>query len=205
MDIEPSAPLKIITPDMQDMGMPDLATIEGQTDIEPHLEGIELVIIDNISTLCRSGGESNADDWTSVQGWVLSLRARGLSVLFIHHSGKGGQQRGTSRREDILYTVINLRHAGDYNPDEGACFEIHFEKSRGIYGDDVKPFEAKLITDNAGKQEWTIKDLDECRTHKVARLLNDGVPQNEIHEMLDVTKGTVSKHKKKAKALGLLD
>ena len=68
------------------------------------------------------------------QRWLLSLRRRGVSVLFIHHAGKGGQQRGTSRREDILDTVIALRRPHDYSPKEGARFEVHLEKARGLYG-----------------------------------------------------------------------
>jgi len=37
-----------------------------------------------------------------VQGWLLVLRRRGISVMVIHHAGKSGLQRGTSRREDVL-------------------------------------------------------------------------------------------------------
>lgn len=203
-DKEPTASLKIITPDLQSSGMPDLATIEGQKDVEPHLEDISLLIVDNVSTLCRAGRENEAESWLPVQEWALRLRSRGISVVFIHHAGKDGNQRGTSRREDILDTVINLSRPGDYSPEEGARFEVHFKKSRGIYGDDVKPFEAKLITGPDGKHLWGMKDLEESLTEKVANLLNDGIPQNEIADLLKVSKGTVSKHKQKAHALGLI-
>jgi putative DNA primase/helicase len=86
----------------------------------------------------------------------------------------------------------------------GAYFEVHFEKARGIYGEDVKAFETKLENRPDGTQVWTMKDIEESLTTKVADLLNDGVPQGEIHEMLGCTKGTVSKHKKKARGLGLI-
>jgi len=204
LDKEPSAPLHIVTPDLQKSGMPDLSTYDGQMALEPHLDGVSLVIVDNISTLCRGGRENEAESWLPVQGWALRLRTRGKSVLFIHHSGKGGLQRGTSRREDVLDTVINLKRPGDYRPDEGARFEVHFEKARGIYGENVKPFEAKLITGIEGKQEWGMKDLEESLTERVADLLNQGVPQQEIAEMIGVAKGTVSKHKRKAQDAGLL-
>lgn len=203
-DLEPTAPLKIITPDLQKFWMPDLASIKGQQELEQHLDGIRLVIVDNISTLCRRGRENEAESWLPVQEWALWLRTRGISVLFVHHSSKSGLQRGTSRREDVLDTVIGLRRPVDYRPDEGAKFVIHFEKARGIYGDDVKPFEAALITSPDGKQQWIIKDLEESLTEKVAKLLNEGVPQYEIVEELKISKGTVSKHKKKAAGLGLL-
>lgn len=201
---ELTAPLRIITPDLQKMGMPNLTTPEGQTAIEPYLEAVDLVIVDSISTLCRSGRENEGESWIPVQEWALKLRTKGLSVLFIHHAGKGGQQRGTSRREDILDTVINLRHPGDYTPDQGLNVEVHFEKARRIYGNDVKPFEARLFSETTGRQKWETRDIEESLTYKIAGLLNDGVPQSETAEMLNIAKGTVSKHKKKAQEQGLL-
>lgn len=34
--------------------------------------------------------------------WLREIRHRGITVLIVHHAGKGGDQRGASRREDIL-------------------------------------------------------------------------------------------------------
>jgi len=68
-------------------------------------------------------------------------------VCFIDSScWKRGQQRGTSRREDVLDTVIILRKPENYSHDSGTCFEVHFEKNRGLYGENIKPFEAHLET-----------------------------------------------------------
>lgn len=195
--------LRIITPDLQEYGMPDLSTLAGQKMIEPYLADIKLVIIDNLSTLCRSGKENEGESWLPVQEWGLKLRTKGISVLFIHHSGKNGLQRGTSRREDVLDTVINLRRPADYQANEGARFELHFEKARGLYGDDAKPFEAMLM-EKDGKLLWMCKDLDQSLTEKVAELLNQGLLQNEIAEELKISKGTVSKHKNKAVSQGLI-
>lgn len=205
-DKKPIAPLNILTPDLQKYGMPNLATPEGQALLEPYLEGISLVIIDNISTLCVGGKENEAESWETVQAWALSLRSRGISVLFIHHAGKNGLQRGTSKREDVLDTVISLRHGNEYNPEQGACFEIHFEKARGIYGDDTRTVEAKLTTHCDGTVTWAAREMDKEKTltTKVAGYLNDGMPQKEIAGELGVHKSTVSKHKKEASQKGLL-
>lgn len=201
---EPIAPFIIITPDLQKQFMPDLATIEGQAAIEPHLEGVSLVIVDNISTLCRQGRENEAEGWIPLQGWALDLRRRKISTLFVHHSGRSGQQRGTSKREDVLDTMISLKHPADYRAEDGARFEVCFEKSRGIYGDSVAPFEAKATTGPDGLLAWTFRDVEDSLTDKVAEHLNNSIPQHEIAEMLGVAKGTVSKHKNKAAAMGLL-
>ena len=110
------------------MGLPDLASDEGQAAIEAALGDAKLVVLDNLSSLVRSGRENEADTWQPVQDFLLRLRRKGVSVLLIHHAGKGGQQRGTSRREDVLDTVISLRRPADYQPSEGARFEVHIEK-----------------------------------------------------------------------------
>jgi putative DNA primase/helicase len=201
---EPAAPFKIVTPDMQPTGMIDLSRLDDQELLQPYLEGIDLIVVDNLSTLCRSGKESEGEGWLPVQQWALQQRSSGRSILFIHHSGKNGEQRGTSRREDVLDTVIALKRPGDYTPDMGACFEVNFEKARGLYGEDTKPFEARLMTTPDGLQSWAIKALEDSTAEKVAKLLNEGIPQHEISDLLKMSKGNVSKAKQKAAGLGLL-
>lgn len=204
-DREPAAPLRIVTPDLQSRGMLNLSDPAEQAALEPYLEGVDLIVVDNLSTLCRSGKEAEGESWLPVQEWALRQRAAGRSVLFVHHSGKNGEQRGTSRREDVLDTVIALRRPCDYSPDQGACFEVHFEKARGIYGEETKPFEATLTTGPDGRQTWVMKNLEESTAEKVAKLLGEGVPQGEIADMLGLTKGTISKAKKRAENMGLID
>jgi len=197
-ELEPQRPFLYMTPDLQSQGMPDLGTVAGQEAVNKHItEDIELIIIDNISTLSRYGKENEAASWLPLQEWALKLRARGKSVLFIHHSGKGGLQRGTSKREDILDTVISLRHALDYEPSQGACFEVHFEKSRGIYGKDVEPFEARL-EDGL----WTTKSIRASSLEKVIRLTKEGYSQKEISEEIGKNKGYISRLIKQAREKG---
>ena len=109
------------------------------------LQGLDLLILDNLSTLCTSRSESASDAWVPMQNWLLGLRRRGISVLLVHHARTNGRQRGTSRREDALDTVIALRRPEDYSPEQGARFEIHFEKLRNrVNGADAIPFEEAL-------------------------------------------------------------
>jgi len=203
-DKEPAAKFRIYTPDMQPSGMINLSCPIDQAELEPFLEGIDLIILDNLSTLCRSGRENEGEAWLPVQQWALQQRAAGRSVLFIHHAGKNGEQRGSSRREDVLDTVISLKRPGDYTPDLGACFEVHFEKARGLFGDDTKPFEARLMTAADDTQTWAMQPLENSTAEKVAALLNEGIPQSEIPELLHMTRGAISKAKKKAAEMGIL-
>ena len=202
-DLEPVAPFVLLTPDLQAEGMPHIDTPEGQEAINAILtDEIKLIIIDNISTLTRTK-ENEADSWTPVQEWALRQRAVGRSVLFVHHAGKGGQQRGTSRREDVLDTVITLKRPVDYLPDQGAVFEIHFEKARGIYGDDVAALEARLATSTEGLSIWCTRSVEVGNYERVVQLLNEGLKQHEIAIELGINKSNVSRHVKRAKAEGL--
>ena len=100
---------------------PDLSTASGQAMIEPFLKDVDMVVLDNIATMCRTGKENESQSWQTMQAWLLELRRRGMTVLLIHHAGKSGDQRGTSAREDIMDTVISLRRPREYSMAEGAA------------------------------------------------------------------------------------
>jgi putative DNA primase/helicase len=140
-----------------------ISSEEGQRAIDPLLSDVDLVIFDNLSTLCTNGSESAGDAWAPMQNWLLKLRRRGIAVLLVHHAGTNGRQRGTSRREDALDTVIGLAQPEDYSPEQGARFEVHFEKLRNrIDGDGAVAFGAKLESISVGENDcvrWLDCDL----------------------------------------------
>jgi hypothetical protein len=200
----PEGFLRLATPDKQPRAMPDLATLEGQAVVDTWIEpDTTLVIVDNLSCLVRRGGpENEAESWLTVADWALMHRARGRSILFIHHSGKNGQQRGTSKREDLLDTVLVLRQPRDYNPADGAVFEVYFEKSRGLYGEDVAPFESRLTSGDGGVQTWVMRPVEDSTIERVIELHGLGLNQNEIAQELSINKSTVCRALKKAESLG---
>lgn len=120
-------------------------------------------------------------------------------MLIVHHAGKGGQQRGTSRREDVLDTSISLRRPTDYSPTEGAKFEVHLEKARGVHGDAAKPFEAMLDTRN-GVAVWSTRELEDANRARVEALLEDGLSVRDIADETGISKSTVQRIKKAAEA-----
>lgn len=206
-DLKPPSPdfLKIITPDLQEIPMPDLSTQEGRDLIDKLLEDRDLIIIDNISTLFRSGIENEAASWGPVQDWALALRRRGKSVLFIHHAAKGGQQRGTSKKEDILDAVISLKHPDGYRSDQGASFEINFEKTRHFAGEEAAPFQVSLQEQEDGLWIWEVSEapIDEGVLF-VAEKIKEGLTIEKIIKETGLTKSQVETRKKKAKNQGLI-
>jgi DNA-directed RNA polymerase specialized sigma24 family protein len=178
--------------------MPDLSRPEGQGEIDALVtDDVQLIILDNLSCLARSGVENDAESWLALQTWALRHRAAGRSVLFIHHSGKNGAQRGTSRREDVLDTVIGLRKPSDYSPEDGARFEVHYEKARGFHGDTAKPFEAKLTTSASGATAWAMRNLEDDRASRIAEMQADGMKPGEIATELGMSRATVYRQLKR--------
>ena len=188
--------LVLITPDLQPCPMPDLSTVGGQAMMEPLLKGVDMLVLDNIATLCRTGKENESQSWQTMQAWLLDLRRRGITVLLIHHAGKSGDQRGTSAREDIMDTVISLRRPREYSMAEGARFEVHLTKARGILGDEAKPFEANLVTEGNVLQ-WQIKELEDVELEELKRLLNEGYSIRDCAEEMGKSKSAIHRLKRK--------
>jgi putative DNA primase/helicase len=203
---EPPDPsfFRILSADLIDGGLPDLGSDEGQAEIDAVIGDAELILADNISTLVRTGKENEAEGWLPVQGWALAHRRAGRSVIFVHHDGKGGLQRGTSRREDVLDSVISLRRPQDYQPEQGARFEVHFEKSRGFFGDDARSFEARY-EERDGAAIWSRTEIAEAELGRVVDALRDGMSIREAADALGVHRSKVERLKKKAVEGGLLD
>ena len=207
-ETEPQVPesdyLRIITPDMQGQPMPDLATAEGQALIERELEGVELIVLDNLSALVRSGKENEGESWLPIQGWLLRLRQHGISVVVVHHAGKSGAQRGTSRREDLLDTVIALQHPSDYVPSEGLRCEVRYEKNRGFHGEDAKAIEARMSLEGTGAAHWSVKDAEDALLQRAVGLFQERMSIRDAAEELGISKSKAERLRKRAQGEGLL-
>jgi ribosomal protein S11 len=118
---------------------------------------------------------------------MLAQRAAGRSVLVVHHAGGG--QRGTSRKEDTLDTVISLTRPPGYQANEGARFEVRFSKSRGFYGEDAEPFEARFADCGWSTSEIVADDSDSA----LAALQAEGLSIREITDRTGVPRSTVAR------------
>jgi len=190
----PAGYLRFMTPDaQQDWIVPNLYTPEGQAAIAQVIDDAQVIIVDNLSCLVRGGKENEGESWQPVAEWALRQRAAGRSVIFIHHAGKGGQQRGTSKREDLLDTVISLRRPSDYTADQGARFEVHFEKARALYGEDVQPFEAQLESMEDGTQAWTTRKVSDATDEQILEMAELGMSTRDIGQEVGVNYSTVAR------------
>jgi putative DNA primase/helicase len=188
--------IRIITPDVQTSGLPDISTVSGQAEIEAHLDGAQLIILDNLSALVRTGKENEGEGWLPVQEWALALRRKGVSVLFVHHAGKAGAQRGTSRREDLLDSVLTLKLPSDYSPEQGLRAEVLYEKARGFFGTDAKPFEVRMRLGESQEAIWAVSDSSTSKEERALELLAGGMSVRDVAEEIGLSKSTVQRLKK---------
>lgn len=198
--------IKFVTPDIQTDDMPDLTQPSGQAQIDELVtENTALIVVDSLSMFCLSGVENDSESWLPVYKWARRHRKNGRSILFIHHSGKSGKQRGTSRREDAPDVIVALRQSEDYSPENNADFEVVFEKTRHPLGKDAVTFRAKIEQQN-GRIEWTLSgDKRTERLEEIASLLSAGNKQKDIAKQLGLSKGRISHLVQEARDAGLID
>ena len=179
-----------------EFGIPDLADPaddKGRRMIEDELGACEVLFLDNLSVLCRSGVENDAESWGVMQEWLLSLRSRGKTVGLLHHGGKPNKQgrsaqRGTSKREDILTASLMLQ------PRKGtreAGFIVECTKLRG----GAVPASVSVTLDyKAGERcELVLSVGENDQVQTAVHLAVQGYSQTAIGEQLGVNQGTVSR------------
>ena len=202
----PDDGFRILAADNTENGL-SLGSEEGQKALEPLLGDVDLLILDNLSTLCTTGSESASDAWVPMQNWLIGLRRKGIAVLLVHHAGTNGRQRGTSRREDALDTVIALRRPEDYSPEQGARFEVHFEKLRNrVESDGAVSFEAKLesLADGRDGVRWSAHDVSPPVFKQATELFQDGLTVRAVAAVLHISKTEAGRMRLRALNEGLL-
>lgn len=153
-----TANLKILSSDLQNEPLPNLATKEGKEDLEKLITDIDLVILDNLSSLYNFGKENESESWRPMQDMIIRLKQLGKSILIVDHAGKNGDNRGTSRKQDIMDSIISLSNPDGYRQADGAFFTISYKKSRGVYGDELNDITVQLIEPNSEELIWVIQE-----------------------------------------------
>ncbi len=180
--------------------LPNLFTSDGQKAFSDHFKPFDVIILDNLSALVTGSSENEAEGWEPIQQWAIKERAKGKTIIFIHHAGKNASQRGTSKRTDLMDVVIKLERKSDYIPEEGALFRVVFDKARSLYGKAVAPFTARLTESQDCGQQWMRVDgmADDEDIDEIRQLRTSGMTMAEIGQKLGIDKATVSRKLKRA-------
>lgn len=184
----------------QGVGLPDLGKAEGRQffDREFELAQPDVVFLDSLTFLAKVA-ENEAEAWDPIAEWIVSWRRRGVTIIWVHHQGRSGKARGTSKREDSIEVSIALKPRDDIAGD-GSAFELVFDKHRGFYGNDAAPRVVRFTSEN-GRIEWSCETKQENTKTRIAELLAGGYKQADIAKELNVTRGYVSQVVTKIKTL----
>jgi KaiC/GvpD/RAD55 family RecA-like ATPase len=159
---------------------------------------IGVLFLDNISALTPGIDENISTEWDNIAQWANIVKRTGCSVVFIHHAGKAGTQRGTSGREDMLESVLKLKPvSGD--AEDGLNVFVMFEKSRHIAGEQAKATEFTLVSEPGDIDlKWGFSGAGDMKRGKIIDLAVAGHSYREIADELRVSQKTIIKNKKYA-------
>lgn len=157
-------------------------------------EKIEVLFLDNLSCLFSGVKENDADAWELVLPWLLDLRRNRIAVVFVAHAGRNGCMRGTSRREDSAFWIIQLGEAKDAGEIQtGAKFVARFVKNRNATEAECPALEWHFVRDvNESRARVSWKKLSTSQLFR--QCLEDGLNSaTDIAEEMGISKGQASK------------
>ncbi|MBS0521335.1 MAG: RNA polymerase subunit sigma-70, partial [Proteobacteria bacterium] len=88
--------------------------------------------------------------------------------------------------------------------DQGARFELHFEKARGLHGEAVAPFEARLVTDGTGLARFEWGPLAATDFDRAVPLFQTGASVREAAALLSLSKSACHRLRTQAVERGLV-
>jgi AAA domain len=173
---------------------------------------LDLIILDNFSTLGEVEDENSASSFNAIQQFLLGLKVAGVATMLVHHAGKSGDFRGSSKLAATFETIIKLERIDGDTVHGEAQFRVEWDKVRaGGPRKKVQTVFAKLITsppDEFGGAEstsWEFEAAELGRPEDIRDRLSSGEFKffREIGDLYGVTKQMATKYCDKAKRLGL--
>ena len=153
------------------------------------------ICFDNLSCL-TDYKENDNDDWTSMLDMYTFLKHEGHSICHVHHVGKGGHQRGASRKHDALDTVIHLKRPEEYDSSEGAVFNVKFDKHRHFAGEYARSFKCAIKVDDNNKVSWDISDFKDVASEELLTAYCMGLPDityTKLEEEFGISKSSIGR------------
>ena len=151
--------LRIFTPESYAGLLPSVATPQGIDEIN-RLIGTEwdVLFLDNYSAW--SDGRETSESWAPVMKWMLSHKHAGRTVILVHHAGKSGAQRGSSRHEDALDWSIALKPIMNGLDDGSLQVSLEWEKARHLASNETPPLRVVMRSTESGALEWSSHPLE---------------------------------------------
>jgi putative DNA primase/helicase len=168
--------------------------------------GVKVLILDNLSTLAAGMKENDADAWEMVNQWLLILRRHRIAVVIVHHAGRSGEMRGTSRREDNVFWIIaldDLKQTAGAEDRKGAHFISRFSKPSRNTQEETPAYRWHFTTEKNGTVTVQCEQADELEAFR--KIVEGGNNKcSDIAAEMKVEPFVVSRLAKRAKDAGWL-
>jgi len=181
---------------------PNLATIEGQNELESQADGFDLVILDNLSTLANVEDENASKAFQPIVGFLMRMKQLGQACILIHHSGKrASTYRGSSMLATTFEVILGLEKLTGLKAAHGTAFQIKWDKLRAKPDERIKSWEVWLDADR-----WEFEAAASEEVDILLEALRSGkyLNQKELAEALKWDPSKVTRTKEKAIATGAI-
>jgi hypothetical protein len=178
---------------------------------------LDLVILDNFSTLGEVEDENAAASFNAIQQFLLQLKVQGVATMLVHHAGKSGDFRGSSKLAATFETIIKLERLTEETEHGSAQFRVDWQKVRAggpkrkvrgvaavLTGDAFAEARGEL-EEGPTRAVWVYEELDLARLDDIKERLQAGelITQKEIGDLYGVTGTMARKYIDKGIRVGL--
>jgi len=177
----------------------DLGTENGIVRLMSSWEHADLVVVDSLSSLAGTTRD-NPERWSDMRRFLAFQQSVGRAVVLVHHANRDGAMRGISRRADTMDLIMALRRPRDWQPSDGARFELRLEKARDQTG--AAPIEAQLRTGPDGLAQWHWHRGGSADLRRAVPLLQQGMSAEAVAKAIGVSPRKAYRLKRQARELG---
>jgi hypothetical protein len=180
---------------------------------------LDLVVLDNFSTLGEVEDENAASSFNRLQAFLLQLKTQGVATMLVHHSGKpqGSKVpvsfRGSSKLAATFETIIQLEptQRAFETEETGAQFAVRWDKVRaGGPTRQVRMVAARLVSVAAGfgepeEAKWEYETAEAPRLLDMKEMLSKNAfrTQAEMGEHYGVSPTQIANDRDKGIKVGL--
>jgi KaiC/GvpD/RAD55 family RecA-like ATPase len=173
-------------------------------------KAFDLVVLDNFSTLGEVEDENAASSFNAIQQFLLQLKVQGVATMLVHHAGKSGDFRGSSKLAATFETILKLERLGSDVEHGAAAFRVCWHKVRaGGPKRKVREVAARLIQveqfDKPAASVWDYATAEIDRLYELKERLEAGefLNQKEIAHHFGVTPTMAGKYVAKGLSVAL--
>jgi hypothetical protein len=213
----------------QDAGaqFPSITDRAGQVFVLEHIKAnkVDLVVLDNFSTLGEVEDENAAASFNAIQQFLLQLKVQGVATMLVHHTGKAEDNfRGSSKLAATFETIIHLARPELQRKSNGAfetrarpaehgvaTFRVCWDKVRAGTKARPRSVVARLASGQLGEfgaegpADWQYEALGLDRLDEIAERVPAGefMTQKEMAMFFDVSQTTIRNYLDRGLALRL--